>query len=85
MASVIRLNMLGIMNILHLTRHFHAVNFIGLNVGSECVTFESISSHPDTSAHTHEIGWIKILSCTENPRSLTVNTFTIYIVGIINS
>lgn len=58
--------------------HFHVTNSIGLSVGSECVTFESISSHTDTSNNIHDIGWIKVISCTESGESYTSSPFTFH-------
>ena len=38
---------------------------LGLIIGSTCVKFENISSHSSTSGESHDIGWIKAISCTE--------------------
>ena len=52
--------------LLHIIIQFiDRINGIGLRVGSECVTFDSISSHPDTSNQPHDIGWIRTMSCTQ--------------------
>ena len=53
----------------------HTVNSIGLSVGSECVAFDTISSHPDVSDQPHDIGWIKVMSCTESSYANTSNIF----------
>ena len=51
---------------IYLIQHIPIVNcIISLSVGSECVPFDTISSHPDKSNKLHDIGWIKVLSCTE--------------------
>ena len=57
-------------------QYIHTVHSIGLYVGSECVLFDTISSHPDTSGKPHDIGWIKVMSCTESLQSTTIDTFT---------
>ena len=48
----------------------------GLVINSTCVPFENVAYFPDTSGQLHEIGWIKVLSCSESIGS--VNTFTIH-------
>ena len=54
------------------------VNCIGLIVGSECVPFDSISSYPDTSNQSHQIGWIKVISCFDQGDDFSVNPFTFH-------
>ena len=49
--------------------HIARANAIGLIVESECVSFQNISSHPDTSGEYHQIGWIKVISCIEGGRT----------------
>ena len=51
---------------------------VGLIIDSACVPFESVSYHPDTSGQSHEIGWIKVISCVESYASTFINTFTIH-------
>ena len=48
---------------------------MGLIVDSTCVPFESISSHPNTSGQSHQVGWIKVISCVETANH-NISTFT---------
>ena len=54
---------------------FYNVHPVGLIVGSECIPFESISWHQDTSNTLQEVGWIKVMSCVEGG---SWNQFTIH-------
>ena len=58
--------------------HIIVANAIGLIVGSTCLPFESISSHPTTSGQLHKVGWIKVISCYESLHTSNNNTFTIH-------
>ena len=51
---------------------------VGLIVGSECVPFDSISLHPDAYNQSHQVGWVKVISCIDSSHSHTVNPFTFY-------
>ena len=50
---------------------------IGLIINSTCVPLESASYHPDTSKQSHQIGWLKVISCNESIGRANTNTFTI--------
>ena len=60
---------------LFIIRNIINVNCVGLIVGTTCVPFDSISFHPDAYNQSHQIGWVKVMSCIE---SSTPNPFTFY-------
>ena len=57
------------------------------NVITTCTPFESISSHQDIHGTSHDIGWVKIISCIEGASSFTYHwcdilSFATYAISI---
>ena len=71
------------LQLLIIIHHIITANTIGLNVGSTCIPFENISSHPSISDELHQVGWIKVISCNEtggthdNPFTMHRNDYTL--------